>query len=182
MTEPWIHVGVVRSMNVSRRELRVAPAPRRESVLEDAAWVHVRLAASGDGQAQGGALRCRVERIRWHKGMALLLLGGGVSRDDVARMKGAEVLLPADATADDDEVHALQDLIGMAVRQDDVGEIGRIVDAFATGANDVIEVAMVRDNRTALLPVIDALVVDVDYDRKVVSVRDIAPYVVDDED
>jgi len=183
MTDPWIHAGVVRSMNVSRRELRVAATPRCESLLEDALWVHVRLAASGDGRVEGVPLRCRVERIRWHKGMALVLLGGGVSRDDVARMKGAEVLLPAEVTPDEEEgTWTLQDLVGMAVRQVDVGEIGRIVDAFATGANDVIEVAMIRDDRTALLPMIDDLVVEVDSERRVVLVRDIAPYVVIDED
>ena len=70
----------------------------------------------------------------------------------------------------------------MAVRQVDVGEIGRVVDAFPTGANDVIEVAMHRDDRTALLPMIDDLVVEVDGDRGVVVVRDIAPYVGDDAD
>lgn len=183
MSDPWIHVGVVRSVNVSRREVRVAAAPQRESLLEDALWVHIRLAASGDERVEGVPLRCRVERMRWHKGLALLLLGGGVSRDDVARMKGAEALLPAEMTPDEEEgTWTLQDLVGMAVRQVDAGEIGRVVDAFPTGANDVIEVAMHRDDRTALLPMIDDLVVEVDGDRGVVVVRDIAPYVGGDAD
>lgn len=181
MTDPWIHVGVVRTVNVSRREVRVAVAPRMDSLLEDARWVHIRFAAPQGGRVEGQPLRCRVERFREHKGLVMLLLGGGVSRDSVAAMKGAEVLLPAESVPEEwDAPLTPAELVGMEVVREDGAAVGRIADAFATGANDVIEVDTPVD--TVLLPMIDDLVVEVDADRRVVVVRDIAPYLSPDED
>jgi ribosomal 30S subunit maturation factor RimM len=59
--------------------------------------------------------------------------------------------------------------------------LGAITEAYTGGANDAIEVQR-PDASTFLLPLIEELVVRVDWDNGAVVVRDITPYVVTDED
>lgn len=66
--------------------------------------------------------------------------------------------------------HYIADLIGLDVVDEDGNLVGKLVDVFNTGANDIYDVK--RDGKkNLLLPVIDEVVKDIDLDAKKITVH-----------
>ena len=175
MTARLIDIGCVRSANPARRELRVGPGPFHARLLEEGAWVRVALRDATE-------LRCRVEAIRIEPREAVLTLTAGVTRDNVARMKGARVMIEAQRSdGESDAGYPVSYLEGLAVQYQDGNVLGMVADVYATEANAVIAVAK-PGGGMLLIPVIDEVIAAVDRELGVVIVKDIRPYTVEDAD
>jgi ribosomal 30S subunit maturation factor RimM len=168
-------VGVVRSVSPGRRMLRVALRPGAADHLKTIAWVTVIL-------RDGTEMRCKVETARGAAVQWRLTLAAGVTRDSIARMRGAAVMAePGPRTRKADAGRDVADWIGFDVF-DAAGErVGAVTDVYLTGASDVIEVTRTGGN-TFRAPAIDPVIASVDLDRGTIVLKDIVPYAVEDED
>ncbi|MBN2307648.1 MAG: PRC-barrel domain-containing protein [Candidatus Hydrogenedentes bacterium] len=175
MAESWIEIGRVGSINPARREVRIAVEPGRAHEFEAMEWVRLR---PGDG----APVRCRVDAVKRTASDAVLVLAPGVPRDSVARMKGAAVVVAKEELKPRPAgVYVVADLPGMTVVDRDGRPLGTVRDAFETAAHGVMEVDGTAGGSFSL-PVVDETMAEVDVERGVVVVNDIAPYVVYDED
>jgi len=175
MSDSWIDIGGVRSVNPARREIRVAAKGAHVHEFDELEWLRVAFSS-------GECIRCKVDEARPHGDLFVIRFAPGVPRDTVGRMKGATVVVGRD----DQKVRVpgayhLSDLPGLTVVTEAGAVLGQIVDALATGANDVIEIEKAGGG-TMMLPVIEQVVVAVDVAAARFVVGDIAPYVVDEDD
>ena len=127
----------------------------------------------------GVELRCRVASVRTGETGVRVALGPGVPRDKVARMKGAAVVVePSERAALPEADYDTCELLQFEVLDDKGKCLGRIVEAYETGAHGVIEVEK-PGGAIILLPAIEQVITDIDFERGVVHVGNIAPFVVE---
>jgi len=168
-----VEIGQVRSVKPTRRELRVRPLPAAPGRLEDLKWAYLLL-------RDGIELRCRVERVQPEGREYVVTLAPGVTRDNVARAKGATVRMETDtAVTSSKGPYDMAELLGAEVFDQAGSLVGTLTDVYRTGASDVIEVTQ-GDGATLLLPAIDAVVTAVHLDQRRLIVGDIAPYAVEE--
>jgi 16S rRNA processing protein RimM len=100
----------------------------------------------------------------------VLLTCDGVSDLNAASALRGKILSARSTDVPEVTVESEPDPVGWLVTDVDRGMLGEIVDVIVTGANDVW---VVRGDRygEVLLPVIDDVVLDIDLDRGLVSVR-----------
>ncbi len=72
----------------------------------------------------------------------------------------------------------IADILGMTVVTDEGRELGKVVDVFKTGANDVYTV---RGDKEYLIPVIDEVVLSTDLDARQITIKPLKG-LLDDED
>lgn len=174
MSEPQrIEIGAVTSVNPARRELRVTALPPHEHQLNGIEWI--RLAPRGAAET-----RLRVAAVEPVGGGAVVRLVAGVLRETVSRLKGASVvILPEEVRLRPEEDRTAADLIGFAV-VDLAGEtLGAVTDVFPTPAHDVLEITR-AGGRTVLVPAIEEVMADIDWEGRRLVVNDLAPYGVED--
>jgi ribosomal 30S subunit maturation factor RimM len=173
MADAWLHIGTVRAVNASRREVRVlTPESERES-LADLEWLQLLL-------RDDTMLRCKVTSLRFHDGTAIIALAPGVTRDNVGRMKGAAVVISPEAHRPSDG-YSLSDLTGLNVVDEGGVGLGVVKEAFLTPAHGVLEIER-PGGGSMLLPAIDEVMAQVDIGAGTLTVRDVTPFAVIDED
>ncbi len=175
MTQEWVHIGRVRSVNPGRREVRIAPAPECGQAVAALTWLHLSL-------RDGERMRCRVERMRGGDA-PVATLAAGVPRDHVARMKGAAVLSEravVEAIASQQQRRQPAITPGMRVVGPGGAEIGVITDMYKTGANEACVIKK-ADGGVMLLPLIEQVVAHVDPGAAVMEVNDVAPFAVEEQ-
>lgn len=114
-----------------------------------------------------------LESVRFHKGRALLKLGGYDDRTAVERLRGEMVLVPIDeAMPLEPDQYYQEDLIGLEVWTTDEEYLGDVVDILETGANDVFVVH--GDRGEVLLPAIEDVVqwIDLEENRMVIKLME----------
>jgi len=170
-----MEIGAIRSVQPARRKVRVAPRPGMGRYLTQAHWVEAVL-------RDGSHLRCRVESARERGGVVVVTLSAGVTRDTVARLRGATVLVDVD---DEERVgrdgYRLEDLKGLSVLDRTGKCLGTVATVYAAGTNEVFEVAK-GGGGSLLLPAIAQVIAEVDLDKGAMVLNDVAPYAVEDED
>lgn len=173
MAGAWVRVGTVRSVNPAKRELRVDPA---RAFGKGAKLAQVRVTLQG-----GESLLCKVDGVNAGPSGAIVTLGAGVSRDCVARMKGASVDVERAGrrAAVPGEMDAA-DWIGLEVVNVSGARIGSIRGCIESRAHDILEID--TPGGTVLLPAIEQTVESVDLEARRVTVGEIAPYVIGDAD
>jgi ribosomal 30S subunit maturation factor RimM len=171
MSFSWIEIGAVCSMNPARREVRLRPRPGQSRHFDGMQWLWLVL-------ADGEELRCKVQSAETAGDEIRVFLGPGVTRDTVARMKGAVAVAEDDGSVRGG--YKVAAWVGYEVFDAAGVPLGRIADAFETPAHGVIEVEK-PGGGTFSLPVIEQVIAKVDSDRGTVTVHDITPYAVDDE-
>ena len=175
MADSWIGVGTVVSVNPARRELRVRCLDDGTAFSEPTEWAQVRPRA-------GAPLRCRVVGMRTTASGVIVSLAAGVTRDAVAGMKGAEVLLREnEVAAAPTDCRDPRAVVGYAVVDETDAVVGTVCDGFVTPAHGVLEVETVTGTRF-LLPMVDETISGVDTERNVMTVRNLASHAVADAD
>lgn len=175
MSESYVLLGTVSSANPSRREVRVNLRKGREQALTSVTRIQFVL-------RDGETLNCKVDTLRNTGADPILVLAPGTTRDNVARMKHAAVNVEKTALGTQTEPkYTSSDLIGIEVRLESDALLGTVMEIIETGANDVLEIEK-PGGGYVLLPLLDALVNSIDWDKNRLVVGDITPFVVDDED
>ena len=102
----------------------------------------------------------KVEEAKVHNEVIVVKLQGISERDGAFACKGKQVAVPRAALPKPDKnEYYWSDLIGLQVKNLQDTDFGKIIDVFATGANDVI---VVTGERERLIPFINAVIIEVD--------------------
>jgi 16S rRNA processing protein RimM len=169
MADSWLPIGAVTSVNPARRVIRVEPFPGHAHEFTRLERIRLRL-------PDAVVKTCRVAAVKPAAQDFLITLVPGVTRDTVAGMRGAELVLdPAEQTAPPEGEFDLEQLPGMQVVDGAGRDLGRVRDAFATPANAIVEVETPA-GQTILLPMIEEVIAAVDVAAGRIRVHDIGPY------
>ena len=111
---------------------------------------------------------------------AIVTLGPGVSRDIAGQLRGANAVLAPDELPPRPEGEVrLTDLLGLRVLEPTGVVLGTVSEVFEGPANDAFAIER-PDGRHCVLPVIDAVIEDIDLARGEIRVGDITPFVVEE--
>jgi len=161
----YLIVGRVLRPHGVRGELRVKIITDYPERLGE--HTHFYLSHPGSPEA---ARRYPVEKLRFHKKVLLLKLGGCDGRDDAEELRDMLVQIPvADAIPLEEGEYFLFQLIGVSVEREDGEWLGRVAEVIDTGANNVYVVQGPRGE--VLLPALDDVVLDLDLESKRMVVR-----------
>ena len=107
------------------------------------------------------------------KGLTLLVQFDGVETpEDAAGLRGQGVYAPQSLIPLDDDEYFLHDLVGLDVIDEEGSAIGKVADVYDTDAHLIYGVRL-PDGREALVPDVDAFVVDLDLDARTLVLRPI---------
>ena len=107
-----------------------------------------------------------IEEVKYHKNLVLLKLKGIDDINDTLEFKNCYIKIDRkDAVELPEDTYFIVDLIDMDVTTDEVENLGKIVDVFPTGSNDVY---VVKDElgKQVLLPAIGDVIKSVDVKNK----------------
>lgn len=118
-----------------------------------------------------GQTALKVTGARPHKGMVLLTLEGIGDLDAAAALRGRILYMNREDDPDGGEGYFLQDLIGLAVKDADTGEVyGKLTDVLETGANDVYALKN-EAGKQLLVPAIPDVVLEIDIEAGQMLIR-----------
>ena len=110
----------------------------------------------------------KVESAKIHNDVLVVKLQSIDDRDAAVACKGKQIAVPrASLPKLKSEEYYWSDLIGLAVKNQQNVDFGKITDVFATGANDVI---VATGDKERLIPYIAQVIVEVDLDAKTMLV------------
>lgn len=161
----YVAVGRVLRPHGVRGELRVEIVTHYPERLRQHAYFY--LAHPDSPEA---VQRYPVEKLRLHKEMLLLKLGGCDDRDAAGELRGMLVQIPTEEAVplEEGEYYHFQ-LIGVGVETESGEWLGHVVEVLRTGANDVYVVLGPRGE--VLLPAIKDVVRELDPRSKRMVVR-----------
>ena len=113
----------------------------------------------------------QIEEIKYHKNMVLAKLKGIDTMNDAEILKQASIqIVRKDAIELEKDTYFIVDLIGLKVVTDDQKELGKVVDIYNTGSNDIY---VVKDElgKQILLPAIADVIQKIDMENKVIIVH-----------
>lgn len=152
--EDFFQVGVITSTHGIKGEVKVFPTtddPRRFKRLKEV------ILDTGKER-----LTLEVEGAKFFKQFVILKFKGLDNINDVEKYRRASLLVTRkNAVRLEKDEYFVADLIGLEVRDEDGGKIGRLQDVIETGANDVYDIDL-DDGRKLLLPAIRQCVMEVD--------------------
>lgn len=122
-------------------------------------------------EESGQEVEVEVQSAREHKGVFYVLLKGLNHINDVERYKGWMVKVAESELLElEEDEYYYHEIIGCRVVTEEGEELGDITEILSPGANDVWVVKPGK-GKEILLPVIDEVLVSVDVENKVVTVR-----------
>lgn len=152
--EDFFQVGVITSTHGIKGEVKVFPTTddlRR--------FKRLREVILDTGKER---LTLEVEGAKFFKQFVILKFKGLDNINDVEKYRRASLLVTRkNAVRLEKDEYFVADLIGLEVRDEDGGKIGRLQDVIETGANDVYDIDL-DDGRKLLLPAIRQCVLEVD--------------------
>ena len=158
-----LRVGVISSTHGVKGEVKVFP-----TTDDSARFKQLKKVILDTGREQ---MDLEIVGVKFFKNMVILKFKGYDSIDEIEKYKGKDLLITRDlAVKLGPDENFIIDLIGLLVVKDDGEELGTLTDVIKTGANDVYEVKM-TDGREVLLPAIKECVLNVDLEKKVVTVH-----------
>jgi len=107
-----------------------------------------------------------IEEVKYHKNLVLLKVKGIDKIEDTEKYKNCYLKINREnAVKLPDNTYFIIDLIGIEVFDEDEKNLGKIIDVFPTGSNDVY---VVKDElgKQILLPAIKSVIKDVDIKNK----------------
>ncbi|MGB7814849.1 MAG: ribosome maturation factor RimM [Methylotenera sp.] len=114
-----------------------------------------------------------VESAKIHNDVIVVKLQGVDDRDAAFACKGKQIAVPRALLPEPEEnEYYWSDLIGLAVKNQQNVDFGKITDVFATGANDVIVVKSDKEHgeRERLIPFTPQVILEVDLAAKTMLV------------
>ena len=120
---------------------------------------------------KNGATSIVVESARSHKNIVIAKLEGCNDVETAQKLRGTIIYINRDDCELDEGDFFVQDLIGMAVKDIDTGELyGAISEVSQTGANDVYHIKM-QGKKDKLIPAIPQVVISTDIDDNLMLIR-----------
>ncbi|MBR4143556.1 MAG: 16S rRNA processing protein RimM [Firmicutes bacterium] len=115
--------------------------------------------------------RCRIEKARYMKNMAILKLEGIDDRNAAEAMRNRELLLPREELwKQPEDTYFVDDLVGCAVVSEDGAPVGTLKTIHSRPAQDLYEIER-EDGSAFLLPAVKEFIKDVKTDEKIIVIH-----------
>ncbi|MDO4482573.1 MAG: ribosome maturation factor RimM [Bacillota bacterium] len=112
-----------------------------------------------------------IEKVRYMGEMAIVKFEGVSDRNAAEALKGKYLYVDRENARElGEDEYFIPDLIGIEVKDEDGGAVGKLSDVIQNAAHDVYEIEM-ADGRKFMIPAVGEFVLDVDMDRRVMTVR-----------
>ena len=115
--------------------------------------------------------RCRIEKARYMKNMAILKLEGIDDRNAAEAMRNRELLLPREELwQQPEDTYFVDDLVGCAVVSEDGAPVGTLKTIHSRPAQDLYEIER-ADGSSFLLPAVKEFVRHVDVTNRTITIH-----------
>ena len=161
--EEYLEIGQIINTNGLKGFLKVKPLTDDITRFEDLDRVYI--------QKGNELVEFNIQEIKYSKNMVLLKLENIDDIDEAEKYRNFYIKINrADAVKLDDNSYFIVDIIGSEVYTDEDVFLGKVVDVFPTGSNDVYTVKT-EDGKDILLPAIEDVIKNVDTKNKKITVH-----------
>ena len=161
--EEYLEVGQIVNTNGLKGTLKVRPLTDDITRFEDLETIYV--------QKGKDLVEFNIQDVKYSKNMVLLKLEGIDNIEEAEKYKNLYLKINReDAVELEDDSYFIVDIIGCEVFTDVGDFLGKVIDVFPTGSNDVYTVRN-SENKDILLPAIEDVVKDIDIENKKIIVH-----------
>lgn len=122
-------------------------------------------------KTKSGLTEFKIEQVRYVKNMVMLKLAGIDTVEEAEKYRNLYIKILRDQEEELEEgSYYVVDILGCKVNTDANQELGKIVDVFQTGSNDVY-VVKDEQGKQILLPAIKQVIKNVDVKNKIITVH-----------
>ena len=122
-------------------------------------------------KTKSGLTEFKIEQVRYVKNMVMLKLAGIDKVEEAEKYRNLYIKILRDQEEELEEgSYYVVDILGCKVNTDANQELGKIVDVFQTGSNDVY-VVKDEQGKQILLPAIKQVIKNVDIKNKIITVH-----------
>lgn len=122
-------------------------------------------------KTKSGLTEFKIEQVRYVKNMVMLKLAGIDTVEEAEKYRNLYIKILRDQEEELEEgSYYVVDILGCKVKTDANQELGKIVDVFQTGSNDVY-VVKDEQGKQILLPAIKQVIKNVDIKNKIITVH-----------
>lgn len=161
--EDMFRVGVIANTHGIKGEVKVFPTTEDAARFLDLKKVFL--------DTKSGMQTLTITGVRYFKNMVIVKFKGINDINDIEKYKGCDLYVRReDALPLEEDEYYIGDILDAKVVSDAGEEIGVLTDVLQTGANDVYVVEC-TDGKEVLFPVTKECVLDIDTDKKLVTVH-----------
>ena len=161
--DEYLEIGQIVNTNGLKGLLKVKPFTDDITRFEDLESIYI--------QKGKDLIEFKIQDVKYAKNMVLLKLEGIDDIEEAEKYKNLYLKINReDAVELEDNSYFIVDIIGCEVFTDDNTFLGKVVDVFPTGSNDVYTVKT-EEGKEVLLPAIEDVIRDVDIKNKKIIVH-----------
>ncbi|MBE5821468.1 MAG: ribosome maturation factor RimM [Clostridiales bacterium] len=160
----YIEIGQIVNTQGLKGEVKVMPFTDDINRFDDLKKIYVEINSNKE--------LLNIEKVRYVKNMVILKFKGKDRIEDIEKYKGKYIFIDETDKLDlPEDTFYISDLIGLdVIDNSNNNSIGKIVDIFSTGSNDVYVVKS-EDGKEILLPAIKQVINNIDLINKKVIVN-----------
>lgn len=121
-------------------------------------------------KTKNGLTEFKIEQVRYVKNMVMLKLTGIDTVEEAEKYRNLYIKILRDQEELEEGSYYVVDILGCKVNTDTNQELGKVVDVFQTGSNDVY-VVKDEQGKQILLPAIKQVIKNVDIKNKIIIVH-----------
>ena len=161
--DEYLEIGQIVNTNGLKGYLKIKPFTDDITRFGDLETVYI--------QKGKELIEFNIQDVKYVKNMVLLKLEGIDDIDEAQKYRNFYIKINRkDAVELEDNSYFIVDIIGSQVYTDDNIFLGKVIDVFQTGSNDVYTVKA-EDGKEILLPAIEDVIKDVDIENKKIIVH-----------
>ncbi len=174
MAPPRRYLGTITSVQPAKRQVRIALRKGYKDAAQKLKSMELEL-------RDGESMQCRLQTVKCDNENAHVVFVAGVTRDNVARMRGAQVVAPEGSEPDRGSEFELEALLAFEVIEDAGAILGTVTGVLETLAGGILRIET-NDGRRLMLPAIPEAIAGIDWDAERIVVNDIEPYAVENDE
>ena len=161
--EEYLEIGQIVNTSGLKGFLKVIPLTDDITRFEDLKTVYI--------QEKKDLVEFKIQDVKYSKNMVLLKLEGIDDIGEAEKFKNFYIKINRkDAVELEEDSYFIVDIIGRKVFTDENEFLGKVIDVFQTGSNDVYTVKN-NEDKEILLPAIEDVIKDIDIANKKIVVK-----------
>lgn len=161
--EEYLEIGQIVNTSGLKGFLKVIPLTDDITRFEDLKTVYI--------QEKKDLVEFKIQEVKYSKNMVLLKLEGIDDIGEAEKFKNSYIKINRkDAVELEEDSYFIVDIIGCKVFTDENEFLGKVIDVFQTGSNDVYTVKN-NEDKEILLPAIEDVIKDIDIANKKIVVK-----------
>lgn len=161
--EEYLEIGQIVNTNGLKGNLKVKPLTDDITRFEDLESIYI--------QKGRELIEFNIQDVKYIKNMVILKLEGIDDIDEAEKYKNFYIKINReDAVELEEDSYFIVDIIGCEVYTDSHELLGKVIDVFSTGSNDVYTVKN-SEGKEILLPAIEDVIKDVDIQNRRITVE-----------